>query len=556
MKPWEKYSEPQAAMPWEKYAEPQLDITIEPTDQPIGQPQLDTVQPTDVTTSQPSPEQFNPQAIETEGDIGLGVLAGAARFPLGVAYLGNEAFNALTDNDKNIVESFIKDNEAFIKEKNVGGPALVGEILGATGLGSIVTKGVLKVGLAEGAIETAAGFGADRTSGEIAAGALLAFTAGAGGTALIQILNRANPRSLAAKYMEDLNQGRVSGEEFGELMKTIPKNEQSIILGEGNVLFKEYFKGAVDKGDMIAAQFGKRLEMRTNVIKQFAASDEEMAIASKQFGDMRKLIEEQAPASFITESIKKNIEGLDYIYKTDPTPLGTAIRNILIDVGDEMTISTAMDLRENINSMIRKSTISKNAKGNLTNIKGSLDSFINVSLKDRPDLIQIKDEAIKNYSQVVNDFQLGELIKKNTKNNFSIDWEGLRKDVSKNKIHSINIDYAKPILKDFEKRFINDKALAEVIIPSGAGQENILSLISKVYSGVIDIGHRILRTDRAHGLVIQNEIRKSIGNKNNKHYNDFINDLMQNPKIPQEAKDSIQPIVDEIKLIEYKPSTK
>ena len=556
MKPWEKYSEPKAAMPWEKYAEPQLDIAIEPTEQPIGQLPIDTVQPADVTTSQPSPEQFNPQAIETEGDIGLGVLAGAARFPLGVAYLGNEAFNALTDNDKNIVESFIKDNEAFIKEKNVGGPALVGEILGATGLGSIVTKGILKVGLAEGAIETTAGFGADRTPGEIATGALLAFTAGAGGTALINKLTTIDGKSQAAKYMQDLNQGRMTEEEFGKVIKGIPTDEQAIILAEGNQLYSQYFKGAIDKGDITAAQLGKRLEMRKNVIDQFAADDIKMAEASKQFGDMRKMIDTEAPASYTTTGIKDNIAALDTIYKTDPTPVGTTIRNLVLDVGDDMSISTALDLRENINAILRKPSISKNAKGNLINIKGNLDSFIDVSLKDRPDLIQIKDEAISNYREVVNDFQLGELIKKNTKNDFAVNWEGLRKDVKKNKLSSSNIDYAKPILKDFENRFINDKKLANLIVPSGAGQQNLLSLISKVYSGIIDVGHRLTRTDRAHGLVIQNEIRKSIGNKNNKHYNDFINDLMQNPKIPQEAKDSIQPIVDEIKLIEYKPDAK
>lgn len=484
-----------------------------------------------------------------------GTARGAARFPLGVAYLGNEALDAMDIADKNYVEDYIKTNEEAIKNSGLSGNALLGEILGGFGLSSIVTKGILKVGLAEAGIETAAGFGADRTAGEIATGTALAFVGGAAGTALINKLNEAYPKSIAAKYMQDLDQGRLTEEEFGQLIKGVPKDEQAIILAEGNQLYQKYFKGAIDKDDRVAAQLGKRLEARKNIVDQFSASEEQMNQASKQFGDMRKTIESELPDTFMTTGLSKNIEALDTIYKTDPTPLGTTIRNIVADVGDEMSVSTALDLRENINAILRKPKISKNAQGNLQNIKANLDSFIDTSMKDRPDLIKLKDETIGNYRQVVNDYQLGELIKKNTKNDFAVDWEKLRRDVKKHKLSSTNVDYAKPILKDFERRFINDKKMANLIVPPGAGQQNLLSLISKVYSGIIDVGHRVLRTDRAHGLVIQEEIRKSISNPKNKHYDDFIADLMNNPNIPKEAKDKVQPVVDEIKLIEYKPQT-
>lgn len=363
----------------------------------------------------------------------------------------------------------------------------------------------------------------------------------------IETLLKAKPGSQAARYMQDLaTQGKMTDEKFLELIKDIPEDEQAILLAEGNPLFMKYFKGAIDSSDMTAAKLSARLEMRKGVIDQFTASEEQMNAAIKNFGNMRKTVAAESPASFTTGNIKNNIEALDKIYKTDATAIGTDIRNILLDVGDEMNIDKALDLRENINAMLRKPGLSKNAQGNLENIKNSLDSFIGVSLKDRPDLVKLVDDTLFDYRQVVNDYQLGQLVKKHSKGTPAVDWEKLRVDAKKNKLNSTNIEYAKPILKDFETRFVNDPKLRALAIPSGAGQQNLLSLISRVYSGIIDVGHRILHTDRAHGLVIQNEIRKSINNKNNKYYIDFINDLMDNPKIPQGAKDQVKSKVDEL----------
>lgn len=355
-----------------------------------------------------------------------------------------------------------------------------------------------------------------------------------------EIGKQLHPQSRGAKYMDALNKGRITKEEFASSIEEIPTNEQAILLAEGNKLYKEYFKGAINKHDMAAADLGRRLELRKGVIDTFSANKDEMNIASEAFSSMRKELKAQVPDTFTTSGIKDNVSALDKIYSTDATPLGTTIRSILVDIGDEMDIDTALDIRENINAMIRKSSVSKNAKGNLGNIKDNIDSFISVALRDRPDLLQMKDIAIDSYRETINNFQFGELIKKNTKNDYAVNWRGLRTDVKKNKLSSSKLDYAKPILQDFEKRFVNDKSLGNLIVPSGAGKSNLLSLVSDVYSGIIDIGHRALRTDRAHGLVIQDEIRKSVTNKNNIKYEDFINDILTNKKIPEDIKSNLK----------------
>lgn len=493
-------------------------------------------------------------------DTNKGMAATAANLGLGAAYFAEGTYNLLTSSESKKVDGWIAENKKYIEDNNLEGETLIAEMALMGGLSSLAwklgVKSAARVGLVDAAAEVTIGTGAGRSKEGIVTGAAFAFVGGAAGAALINKLNKVNPKSQAAGYMQDLQKGVITEKEFGVLIKDVPKDEQALILAESDVLYKNYFKGAIDKSDITAANLRKRVSMRRDVMKKYTASKAQLSEASKEFGAMRQLIDEQAPSSFVTTRVKNNLDALEKIYKTDPTPLGTTIRNITLDVGEEMKVGTALDLRENINSLLTKPKVSNNAKGNLLNVKKNLDAFIDVALKDRPDLIEIKDVAIGKYKQTINDYNLGELLEKHTKNDFAVDWKALRKDVKKNKLKSDNLDYAMPVLKDFEKRFANDKRLGNLMIPSGSTSQSVLSLLSEIYGGIIDAGHMLLKTDRAHGLIIQKEIRKAINNPSNTHYNDFIDELMENTKIPQKAKDSVQPLVQEIKQIEYNPLAK
>ena len=110
-----------------------------------------------------------------------GMAAGAARFPLGVAYLGEQVWNTLPGADATKVEEWIKENEQYIKDNQLEGDALMGEI--ATSIaGGIVTggiKSVTKLAATEAAIEGTISKGTGESNIEAGERALIAgaFTA-------------------------------------------------------------------------------------------------------------------------------------------------------------------------------------------------------------------------------------------------------------------------------------------------------------------------------------------------------------------------------------------
>jgi len=363
----------------------------------------------------------------------------------------------------------------------------------------------------------------------------------------------ANPNltSSTTKLMLDLNQGRIGEKEFAKMMEGVPEADRVLVFAESQKLFKGHIKDTIKDDSTLRAAYGKRLEARRDIAMSFTANEKQMGVAASEYSKMRDLVDSELPDLYAPANVKQAIENLGKIYASDPSSVGTAVRQIMADLGDNISVGTALDIRQNINSILRKPSVknSYNARTSIQEIKDSLDSFIALNInKPRaeglPPYQQVIDDAINSYRQTKNDYLLGKLIEKNTKNDYAVDWAGLNKDIKKAGLHSDNVDLAIPVLKALEDRFVNDKALSSSIVSTGAGEgTGALGLWSKAVKVVLDFTSPVFNQARHTDLRIQRDILKSIQNPNN-DYLGFIDDMLNNKSLPLEVKQALKATVE------------
>ena len=412
---------------------------------------------------------------------------------------------------------------------------LVGDIVGATVTGGAtgVYKGALQIGLqtlgeGEGYLEAGA-----NTFGSI----LLGKT----GEFLINKVGK-NISEEALNLMIERNQGRITAEELNRMFPNLPTEDKVLLFAESQKIFRDNIKKAITDSDK-AAKLGARLESRKNAIDLFRTSEKQLDNARAKYTDMLNIIEKEVPDLYTPKNLTKEITMLDKIYKTDPSSIGSDVRNILTDLESDLTIREALDIRSNINSMLRKPNIkkSKTATNHLTNIRNSLDSFVNTSAPQFKDLIS---STISNYRKTVNEFEFGKLVDKHTRNDYSVDWKALQKEVKKEGLRAGNIDLAIPVLKKFGDTFVNDKALKETIIPGGVSDTGgLLGAYSFVINQLKDVFAPIYDKTRAADLKIQKVLIRAI-EKNKDDYLGFVKDVAKDRRIPEQAQQEFNKLFD------------
>lgn len=369
----------------------------------------------------------------------------------------------------------------------------------------------------------------------------------AGKLIIDNLITNPNLTSTTTKLMLDLNQGRISEKEFAKMMEGVPESDRVLVFAESQKLFKGNIKDAIKGDNSLRAAYGKRLEARRDIAMSFTADEKQMETAAKEYSKMRELIDTELPDLYTPTNIVESISKLNTIYATDPSSVGTAIRQITSDLSGDISVGTALDIRQNINSILRKPSIknSYNARTSIQEIKDSLDSFIALNVnKPRaeglPPYKQVVDDAINSYRQTKNDYMLGKLIEKNTKSDYAVDWSKLNKDINKAGLHSDNVDLAIPVLKALEERFVNDKALSSAIVSTGAGEgTGALGAWSKAVKVILDFTSPIFNQARHTDLRIQKDILKAIKNPNN-DYLGFIDDMLKNKSLPLEVKQALR----------------
>jgi len=440
------------------------------------------------------------------------------------------------------------DNSKTVGSQLSGGTKLTGDVLGATALsGSSLPIGATQVALqqlGEGhSYLTSAGIGL----GTFLGGKLMA-------SVVDKIASKLGNTSEGAKLLKELNQGRITEEQFSKEVTTLPKEDQAIIMVETDKLYGNFMKDAARKGgDDVMAKLGKRLESRHNIVRELAATEDDMVKSQNLYNAMRSKIAEELPHTSTPHIDDKVNKILTDIYATDISNVGTTIRKVQQDMSGELTVSDAINIRENINGVLGNSSLSKQGKWALGEIKESVDGFIDSSMVDRPDLQKAMREVIDNYRVTVNDYKLGKALTQASTNDFGTDWGKLRSLIKKEGINGDKVEYLKPILKELERVYVNDAEFGKYIKPEGAKESNILSLYGRPWKIAWDLGNEMLGTERGRALALQRELVNSLKGSQ-VTYEQRLEKLKKVKNLPDDGKEQLDAIINEIEAELPKPA--
>ena len=539
---------------------PQQDQLNEPTVNPDG-----TI--STVSTGQPETYQgaFTQDVAKPLEEGARQTVAGARTFTAGGAKLVNDMLaKAGLPNEKEVTDEAVTKLGDYIDRYNSKHPD---QIIHPSTVGQLASYSLAPV--SEGIAANSAIFGGlsfldslGKTgdySEAVVDGTIGAVLGGASTAVLNKIFPGGGKLTKEAELLLKLNQGRITEKEAIKQLKGIPKKDQAISLAESIDLAKNYFGAAVRDDSRLATKLGKRLQARHDIMKPFTASTEEVAGAKQSYNAMREELDKKATGVFNPTELQAQLDDkMIGVYATDPSGLGTALKKIKLDVSEPITAGNALDIVENINALLRKPSIKKDYKTSkvLTNIKSSLKDFMSKTVD--PETMRGVKQSISHYRETMNREAFGEIVKKHTKADFATDWEGVLKDVKKEGLNGQNIDFVIPILKEFEKKFHNDKYLANVITPMGSKKPmSWLGALSYAVGKIYDIASRLIDKSRYKDIQIRKAIIRSIKRGDNTSPLSFLDDLVKDKTLTIEQAEKIKSeMPPEYKQIEWKPNSK
>jgi len=496
------------------------------------------------------------QQVTSVVEGGEQVVAGMRRPTAGLAKIINDSLaEAGLPNEKETTDKAVSMLSDFTERYNeehpdqIIHPSTIGEMLSYS---PVIGAGAVAGGASTGAISFITAIGSNKDYNQATKDGIMgAVLGGASIKVLNKIFSNSGPLTKEAKILLKLNQNRISETEAIKLLKDIPKEDQVINLAERIDLAKKFFKGTIEDDPILASKYGARLEARKNILEPFVANEQDLIQAKQTFGAMKSQIDAKSAGTFSTANITEGLDELANVYATDPAGLGTAIKQIKFDLKDNISAGQALDIRENINAILRKPSIKKSYKSSkvLGNIKEKLDAFLDMNL-DASDAALIKTE-INKYRQTINNKLFDDIIKKNTKSDFAVNWGGVIKDIKKEGINSDNIEMAMPILQEFEKHFHNDQFMATVITPEGSMDHlNALGVTSKILNTVLDTLSPLYSRSRYKSVLIRKAIKNSIKKSTNPM--DFVEDLVKQKAITKEESAAIKAEIKPL-MLEYTP---
>jgi len=493
------------------------------------------------------------------------VVAGARTITAGGARIINDALaEAGLPNEKGITDKAAETLNNYIEKYNNSHPTA---LLHPSTLGKLMAYTVLPIG--DGALAGGASIGGysfleslgeNKDYGDAALNGIVG--AALGGTS-IAVINKA-VNALGLKEMPKdvelmLNLNRMSKGEALKALKDIPNKDRALSLAESDEMFKNYFKATIGDSSKLAADLDKRLQMRKDIFEPFTANAQDMTQAKQTFTNMKLEVDKASPNMYDASSISNKIDDkLIDLYATDPSGIATSLKQIKLDTEGTITPGQALEVRENINAILRKPAIKKSfkARETINEVKAEVDSFLDRSLPK--DLKQQVDTEISKYRETINNFKFGEILEKNTKGKNAVNWEGVIKDLGKDGLHSDSIDLALPVLKEFTKKFANDKLLGEVSKPTGnSSSGGLLSAWSKAVNTTLDILSPLYNRSRYKDIQIRKAIERSLKNADPMDPLKFVDDLVKTTrgKISRAQAERIKTEVEPL-MLEYKPEAK
>jgi len=373
-----------------------------------------------ITTGQPETYggAFNVNVTERVGEVGQGMARGAARPTLGVAYLGEGFYNKLTGSQSAKVDQWIADNEQYIKDKELEGPALAGEIASNILLGGLsVGKSALAIGAREAGIAGTSSIGADRDAVDTGLAMLLGGGLGAGTQAVINKLDKTKATKLYNYMLEhyNLDEATVNSnftkwrQATGESNSVENKIKSMVdMLGDRGVSIKQ----STSSDPVTVMNLNKRVQDTQKAVKDLAASDFNIV----NFADDLKASYDDVATKYSevkdtlsSVPVKAEFETEPWVALDEATTGDVAeLRNLIGSDNPQINSKDLVDSMPIINSMIRKSK--SRSKHKWTELGKAVDAELANTLTESQYKLWKETNDLYSKMATVRESKLGDLI--------------------------------------------------------------------------------------------------------------------------------------------------
>lgn len=353
--------------------------------------------------------------------------------------------------------------------------------------------------------------------------------------------------TLAAARMLSQNEG-LTGLKTQDILDSVshlPREHQTmaLVMGTDDLKMLNQVKAVIEDDSLLSSKLGDELITRASILKSLGQNSDDLKTASQKWSQMSEAVAE-VPDDFPLAGINKSIDYISNLYGTEGGRAATIINRLKLAAEEGQTIKLAdiVELRKDVNFLASKATPGTREYGHFKTIKDTLNSLVDVSTVNRPQVKQLIDETVSNYSRVKNNVDYTALLNKNTSTSGVVNYRGLMTDIREAGLSSPEVDKAVEIAKMFDTKFSLDKGLTG-LKPSASRTEKQLYWGSMFRWAVDTLTpyNRLFDPARFSDKLIQADIRQSI--RDSRSITEFMTKVKDSVNIPKPAKDRLDELL-------------
>lgn len=492
------------------------------------------------------------------GETAKGFAGGLSKFPFFVGAMGEKAVNYFTEGELELFDKAMKDNQAMIEAGGPGAGAgdILGQVMGVGTAAGNFFKNIISGSIAGGVVAGGETYASGestmesiKTGGTVTALMMgIPMSIGAAAGVIKHIEGAVGPLSYGALLLLKNNKHGITKEEAVQLLKDVPKEDQALVLSRRDHSATKIIESALEGKMVNEADLKHLLDTNRKDLYEAAGNIENIVISAKaQFTDMVAMVEKNSNQVFGTNKLVEDLGVLHKFYNAAKNDRAEGIIGKMLNTLEDSpkaSLADVVDFRADINYLLSKTTRGKDyIKLNAlkTNIDGFIDEWATTSQK-----AQIT-KAIDDFANAKQLEEFDEIIIENTElDSGLVNWNKANKQLAKAKLNTPDIELAINIVSKFSEKYGNEVRFKTVVDHAGVNADagNALSTWSYAVGKVKNI--LALWGDRYDKLKIQKEILDAVNE--GRTYNDFIDKL--------KTIDGADEIVEEFKLLEYKPGAK
>jgi hypothetical protein len=327
----------------------------------------------------------------------------------------------------------------------------------------------------------------------------------------------------------------VPEEQIINILQGVPSQDQSLHLALA-LHDTDFIKHAVAMGnDQTRAKLANILKAPNKALMDaMGDTGKQMVEAQIKYSDMVKTTQQmdQGKLRPVKELQELTTKLLDQFYLQPNNAQGT-IRRLSAQIernGGNLTLTDAVDMMPEINSLLGKAK-SHNERAILKQLKDTMDESI--TKLGTPEHRKLFDEARESYAAAKSNEAIVGVVQKYTADmGRGTDWAKVHKELNDLELRSPETADALRLTEAFANKYGNNTKLARTATPQGINENSGGALGAWGY--VVNRIKNVALKDRREAMKVQKEILKAI-NRNGTEL-EFLDEVLRNPKIPNEAK--------------------